>query len=428
MKPFQNITWLVALTTVLFGQIYFKPFYTDFRLSLGVVVFGIFLLLYEQRMLDVTFTVFSILVFRVGLTLLSGMSLMPALYSHIPATLYYVCFACVLQYGKRKLSLSNPFVVYTLLVCADFLSNSFELLLRADLSPLTLDVKLQSITLTAVFRSFLILIGFFLIKFYPEMFHKDAEKRKMATWILDQSKLYNEILFIGKSEADIETAMKNSHRLYQMTRDHAPSSPSQAETQATDLSAQALSIARDVHEIKKDYRRIRQALTALLPKDLPLTRPSAAELMHFLCDDLEAYSRSLGKRIYIERHLADKLPEHRLFDCLSLVNNLIINAIEATEAYGTIHLSFTRETDHWLLSVEDHGVGIPEEDLSLVFTPGYSTKFDPISGDMSTGIGLAQVAYIVETNLQGHIALNSVPDKGTRFTITFPDIRQEAIQ
>lgn len=426
MKPFQNITWLVALTTVLFGQIYFKPFYTDFRLSLGVVVFGIFLLLYEQRWLDVTFTVLSILGFRIGLALVSGMTLMPALYSHIPAALYYVSFACVIAYGKRKLSFSNPFVVYTLLVCADFLSNGFELLLRADLSPMTLDVKLQSITLTAVFRGFLILTGYFLIKFYPEMFHKDAEKRKMATWILNQSKLYNEIIFIGKSEADIETAMKNSHQLYQMTKNSTTGMNTPTNGPATELSVQALSIARDIHEIKKDYRRIRQALTALLPKDLPLTRPSDTELIEFLCDDLEAYSRSLGKQITIERQLAEKLPEGLLFDYLSLVNNLIVNAIEATENSGIIWLSFTREDRHWALVVADQGVGIPDEDLSLIFTPGYSTKFDPISGDMSTGIGLAQVAYIVQTNLQGQITLDSGPEKGTRFTITFPDTIQEA--
>lgn len=419
MKPFQNITWLVALTTVLFGQIYFKPFYTDFRFSLGVVVFGIFLLLYEQRVLDIGLTVISILCFRVGLALFSGMPLTTAFASHLPSALYYVLFAALITYGKKKIALNNPFVVYMLLVLADSSSNGFELLLRADLNPITLDLKLQSITLTAIIRSSLILIGFFLIKFYPEMFHKEAEKRKMATWILHQSKLYNEIIFLGKSETDIEKAMKNSHSLYQMAK-RLPAEDTPSSIPATEFSRQALSIARDIHEIKKDYKRIRQALTALLPKDLPLTRPSAKELIQFLCDDLEAYSLSLNKTIYIHHQLEEALPEDHLLDCLSLINNLAINAIDATMSEGVIWLSFSALQDNWRLVISDEGTGISEEELALIFDPGYSTKFDPKTGEMSTGIGLAQVEYIVKNKLNGTIQVQSSLGKGTCFTITFP--------
>jgi two-component system sensor histidine kinase YcbA len=411
MKPFHNITWLVSIATILFGQIYLRPFYTDFRFSLGVVAFGMFLLLYKLKPIDIAITIIGIFGFRVLLAYISGIPITTALLTHYPAALFYLCYALVIMLCHIRSQLINPLWAFFILFFADSFSNWFELFLRGDLHQLTLGIKAQSIFLTASIRSVLILATFFLVKFYPEMFHKEAEKRKMATWILIQTKLYNEILFLNKSEADIEKAMKNSHALYQMSK---------SETASKEISKQALSVSRDVHEIKKDYRRIRQALTSLLPKDLPLTRPSANELIQFLCDDLEAYSLSQHKQIQITRTLDTTLPEVQLMDTLSIINNLVINAIDASNSYDTIELSFINTGHLWTLSVKDEGSGILEEDFSMIFDPGYSTKFDPETGEMSTGIGLAQVEYIVKQSLNGNIHVSSKIGTGTQFTIEFP--------
>lgn len=414
MKPFQNTTWLVAISTILFGQIYLRPFYSDFRFSMGVVVFGIFLLLYELSIKDIVLTISGILLFRIFLAGMSGIPADVSLISHYPAALFYLSYCAILLLLDVRSQLLYPLTAFIMLFFADSFSNWFELFLRGDLGNLTVATKAQPIFLTAILRSVLILIGFFLIKFYPEMFQKEAEKRKMATWILNQSMLYKEVIFINKSEDDIEKAMKKAHSLYRLTRLNSDVLPKQL-----DLSRKVLSISRDVHEIKKDYRRIRQALTSLIPKDLPQSVPTARELICFLCDDLEAYARSMDKSIVIERDLDFVLPEGRLFDYLSLINNLLVNAIEATLDEGMIRLTFTKEGQRWLIQVSDSGEGISEEDLSLIYDPGYSTKYDPLSGEMSTGLGLAQVHYIVNHILKGELTTQSALGKGTVFEIRF---------
>jgi len=65
--------------------------------------------------------------------------------------------------------------------------------------------------------------------------------------------------------------------------------------------------------------------------------------------------------------------------------------------------------------VIDTGVGIPEEALSHVYEPFYSTK----EAGEGVGLGLSVVFGIVERH-NGHIRVSSTPGKGTRFRVHFP--------
>lgn len=410
-----KLSAFIAFSTVLFGQIYLRPFYSDFRFSMGVVIFGVFILLYDLKWHTYVLTISSILAFRVGLAMASGIGFGNAFETHFPSALYYASFAIICNLSNVRKNLNPPLGAMIILFLADCLSNWLELIFRGDLSYLAFSLKAQPLILTAVFRTVLIATGFFLFKFYPELFQREAEKRKMATWILNQSKLYNEVIFINKSEEDIEKAMKKAHNLYSNTRNSEYLLPKEME-----ISSQVLSISRDIHEIKKDYRRIRQALLAFIPKDLPYLKPNAKELIFFLCDDLEAYAFSLNKYISIERNIDDDLPEPLLFDYLSLINNLVLNAIDATTYLGCIRLDFHLEDQAWHLTVSDDGEGISTEDTHYIFDPGYSTKFDPLSGEMSTGLGLAQVKYIVTNVLKGTVEVTSTLGQGTSFYIEFP--------
>lgn len=414
MKQQHKLSAFVAFSTVLFGQIYLRPFYSDFRFSMGVVIFGVFILLYELKWHTYVLTISSILAFRVGLAMAGGISFSTAFETHFPSALFYGSFAIICSFSNVKKHLNPPLGAMIILFLADSLSNWLELIFRGDLSYLAFSLKAQPLFLTAIFRTTLITTGFFLFKFYPELFQKEAEKRKMATWILNQSKLYNEVIFINKSEEDIEKAMKKAYTLYTNTRTGEKALPKDM-----DISSQVLSISRDIHEIKKDYRRIRQALLSFIPKDLPHSKPSAKELIFFLCDDLEAYALSMNKYISIERNIDDNLPESLLFDYLSLINNLIVNAIDATPYLGCIRLNLNLQEGVWHLTVSDNGQGISCDDLNYIFDPGYSTKFDPYSGEMSTGLGLAQVYYIVSNVLKGSIEVTSTLGQGTTFHIRF---------
>lgn len=99
-----------------------------------------------------------------------------------------------------------------------------------------------------------------------------------------------------------------------------------------------------------------------------------------------------------------------------LFENLIYNALRATPDNGNIILA--AETLHGKVRVtlEDSGCGIPEDELPHIFRRFYVGTNNQENG---TGLGLYIVHSIV-TELGGTISVQSVVDRGTKFTMEFP--------
>jgi two-component system sensor histidine kinase HydH len=97
-----------------------------------------------------------------------------------------------------------------------------------------------------------------------------------------------------------------------------------------------------------------------------------------------------------------------------ILSNLLLNAIEASPADGTIRVTFQRDGAQAEISVEDEGSGIPEQVRGKLFEPFVSTK------SRGTGLGLAIVKKRVE-QLSGTVSyISPVRGRGTRFTVRFP--------
>jgi len=95
--------------------------------------------------------------------------------------------------------------------------------------------------------------------------------------------------------------------------------------------------------------------------------------------------------------------------------NIINNAFAAVEDGGRIEIGIRElEPDSVAIWVEDNGVGIPEEHLSHIFDPFFSTK-----KGAGTGLGLS-ITYGIVQKLGGQISVNSKVGEGTRFTVTLP--------
>jgi anti-anti-sigma regulatory factor len=93
--------------------------------------------------------------------------------------------------------------------------------------------------------------------------------------------------------------------------------------------------------------------------------------------------------------------------------NLIKNAIEAMNGTGTLTLTHRVIGHEVIVTIKDTGVGIPEEKLSLLGTPFFTTKDD------GTGMGLAQVFSVIYQH-GGNIIVESKESQGTVFTIKIP--------
>jgi rsbT co-antagonist protein RsbR len=80
---------------------------------------------------------------------------------------------------------------------------------------------------------------------------------------------------------------------------------------------------------------------------------------------------------------------------------------------GTLFISHSVEANEVVVCIEDTGIGIPKEKLSLLGTPFFSTK------EMGTGMGLTQVFSVVYQH-GGRINVESEENKGTKFIIKIP--------
>jgi signal transduction histidine kinase len=91
--------------------------------------------------------------------------------------------------------------------------------------------------------------------------------------------------------------------------------------------------------------------------------------------------------------------------------NLLRNAAEAMDGRGAIDVAVERDGSTIVVTIADHGPGIPEELRQRVFEPYFTTKSD------GTGLGLALVRQAVEAH-GGRIAVTETPGGGATFTVT----------
>ncbi len=96
--------------------------------------------------------------------------------------------------------------------------------------------------------------------------------------------------------------------------------------------------------------------------------------------------------------------------------NLMINAQQAMDGRaGEVTVTTSSNNGDVSVQVADNGPGIPEEIQAKIFEPFYTTK--PVG--KGTGLGLS-VSYGIIQEHNGDIQLQSSPDEGSTFTLTFP--------
>ena len=111
------------------------------------------------------------------------------------------------------------------------------------------------------------------------------------------------------------------------------------------------------------------------------------------------------------------------FKMMSIIRNLLTNAAEAIGNEGgriTLSVEISDDKDQYIITVNDNGKGMDDEELSSMFLAGFSTKFDPATGDIQRGMGLSLVKDYVENFFSGQIKVDSEKGKYTEFTITMP--------
>jgi PAS domain S-box-containing protein len=127
-----------------------------------------------------------------------------------------------------------------------------------------------------------------------------------------------------------------------------------------------------------------------------------------------------GRRIKIE-FVADQSPIVMNIDAAQIedaAHGLLTNAIEAIDGDGAVVVrlgEFDRDNEgrEVVIEVEDNGRGIPEEDLTRIFSPFFSTNPN------GAGLGLPAVRRVARAH-GGRVEAASTPGRGSTFTIRLP--------
>ncbi len=103
----------------------------------------------------------------------------------------------------------------------------------------------------------------------------------------------------------------------------------------------------------------------------------------------------------------------------NIFHNLLDNAIKYSKDLPQIVIKTSSNNKGIFISIQDNGIGIPKEDLKLIFEKFYRVPTGNIHDIKGFGIGLYYVKKIIEEH-HGKITVNSTLNKGTVFELFIP--------
>ena len=99
-----------------------------------------------------------------------------------------------------------------------------------------------------------------------------------------------------------------------------------------------------------------------------------------------------------------------------IIYNILHNSLQYTPANATITIQASCENDSCVVSIADNGKGIPEKELSRIFTKFYRIPHTKTGG---TGLGLSIVKGFTEAH-GGKVSVENIVNSGAKFTVIIP--------
>ncbi|PIQ97312.1 MAG: hypothetical protein COV67_04865 [Nitrospinae bacterium CG11_big_fil_rev_8_21_14_0_20_56_8] len=138
-------------------------------------------------------------------------------------------------------------------------------------------------------------------------------------------------------------------------------------------------------------------------------------LVNRVVEDFVPHPLFRGKTIDIELKGKDREALLNEIDIRRVLNNLLINAGEATTEGGSIVVHLQPGPQSYQVSVRDNGEGIPEEIREYLLKASTTSKME------GHGLGLLSCKYIIEDLHHGRLWFESIPEGGTVFHFTLPE-------
>ncbi|MDR0272070.1 MAG: response regulator [Clostridiales bacterium] len=197
---------------------------------------------------------------------------------------------------------------------------------------------------------------------------------------------------------------------------------------AEDIRISAISLLDIINNIL-DISKIQAAKLSLIPVHYSFKTfiDNVCSMTSFLIRD-NSFSKK-GLALHFNVDISDDIPECLYGDDVrfrQILLNLLSNAIKYTND-GSITLIIRVDGQNMLITVSDTGVGIPEEDLELLFEAFEQADMKKNRNQQGTGLGLTITKSLVEL-MGGKISVESTYGVGSSFHIVIPFIEGDKTQ
>jgi signal transduction histidine kinase len=261
---------------------------------------------------------------------------------------------------------------------------------------------------------------------------KAAEKMAEGDFSVRAKKRYNDEL--GKLADTLNLMVSQISRSEQLKNEFISSISHELRTPLTNIKGWAITLRTGKHDkrvkledglevIEQESDRLSRLVEELLDfskfeagrivlRKEPLHIP---ELLMWLEKQLKP--RALRQSLIFQVKADDQLPvisadEYRLKQVLI---NLVDNAFKFTDPHGHVHVHASKTDKHVIITVEDTGIGIPEDELPHVFQKFYKGT----SNVAGSGLGLAIAKEMIKLH-GGQIVIDSKEGTGTKVQVFLP--------
>lgn len=312
---------IAPITIALVAQIYIPVITDGFILTLSLFILPVFLYFNDDvNPFQICLGIAMVSPIFRGLILISigDASLAKTFEFVFTDMVFYLCYgtAYYFLYWRRPYGNKGTFFL-TIIIC-DYISNLVEISLLLNFKHYSVTV-FQILFLAALARAFISCALSYCYSYLSLLLLKDYHEQRYYYFIWSTSAVKSEVYFMQKNILEIENIMKNAYLLNKELEHH------HLQPEFQHLS---LDIARDVHEIKKDYQNVIKGLGTYFSVE-----NESSMLLKDIFRIALSYVRSLIKAhqqdIIITENIQSTLTVSNYYFLLTVISNIVLNAVEA---------------------------------------------------------------------------------------------------
>ena len=404
---------LSAAIMIVLAQLNINLIINGFKISLAVICLPLFAFLFEHfPVFPVTLiTAPGILLVRCIVEWLHSGEIAEAFWSYSPEMFFHLMYGGLFAIYVRFFLIRHFRLEQFLPILGiDVISNLTEIFVRLGTDALTTAVLLR-LVIVGIGRTVLAVVLLASFDAYGLSILRKDDRIRYRKLLLLTSQLKSEVIWMNKNTSRIEETMAVSYSLFNELN---------AKEGMGEIAQKALTVAKDIHEVKKEYYLIMNGISDALNTDQEESGMWMKNIFGIMQESVRHVFGDYGQNMRLDVVLEKNFYTDKHYYLMSVLRNLINNAAEATgNRHARVVLSGKEDGEDYVIGVHDDCGGIDEEYLPTIFMPGFSTKINYETGQVSRGLGLSLVKDIVESELGGSISVTS-EDGCTDFTIRIP--------